>query len=213
MSSELWRLSTVDTAAAIRDRQHSCEEVVASHVERMRAVNPGLNAVTVDLGDEALQAARAADAALAAGDAIGALHGVPVTIKENIDVKGQPTPNGLPALANLVAPDDSPVVRNLQDAGAIIIGRTNTPEYSFRAFTDNPLRGLTLNPWDEAVSCGGSSGGAGASMAAGIGSIAHGNDIGGSLRFPAHQCLTTASANWKTMHRKRADLECIVVHG
>jgi len=188
VSSELWRLSAVDTAAAIRDRQHSCEEVVASHVERMRAVNPGLNAVTVDLGDEALQAARAADAALAAGDAIGALHGVPVTIKENIDVKGQPTPNGLPALANLVAPDDSPVVRNLQDAGAIIIGRTNTPEYSFRAFTDNPLRGLTLNPWDEAVSCGGSSGGAGASMAAGIGSIAHGNDIGGSLRFPAHQC-------------------------
>ena len=188
MSDELWRLSAVDTAAAIRNRRHSCEEVVASHVERMRAVNPALNAVTVDLGDDALQAARAADAALAAGDATGALHGLPVTIKENVDVKGQPTPNGLPALANLIAPDDSPVVRNLQDAGAIIIGRTNTPEYSFRAFTDNPLRGLTLNPWDEAVSCGGSSGGAGASMAAGIGSIAHGNDIGGSLRFPAHQC-------------------------
>ena len=188
MSDELWRLSAVDTAAAIRDRQHSCEEVVASHVERMRAVNPGLNAVTVDLGDDALQAARAADEALAAGDATGVLHGVPVTIKENVDVKGQPTPNGLPALANLIAPDDSPVVKNLQDAGAIIIGRTNTPEYSFRAFTDNPLRGLTLNPWDEAVTCGGSSGGAGASMAAGIGSIAHGNDIGGSLRFPAHQC-------------------------
>ena len=188
MSGELWRLSAVETAAGIRDRSYSCEEVVASHVERMRAVNPGLNAVTVDLGDDALQAARAADATLAAGQVAGALHGIPVTIKENVDVKGQPTPNGLPALANLVAPDDSPVVRNLLDAGAIIIGRTNTPEYSFRAFTDNPLRGLTLNPWDEAVTCGGSSGGAGSSMAAGIGSIAHGNDIGGSLRFPAHQC-------------------------
>ena len=161
---------------------------MASHVERMRAVNPGLNAVTVDLGEEALQAAREADEALAAGAVTGALHGLPVTIKENVDVKGQPTPNGLPALANLIAPDDSPVVKNLQDAGAIIIGRTNTPEYSFRAFTDNPLRGLTLNPWDDAVTCGGSSGGAGSSMAAGIGSIAHGNDIGGSLRFPAHQC-------------------------
>ena len=164
MSSELWRLSAVETAAGIRDRLYSCEEVVASHVERMRAVNPRLNAVTVDLGDDALQAARAADAVLAAGQDTGALHGIPVTIKENVDVKGQPTPNGLPALANLVAPDDSPVVKNLQDAGAIIIGRTNTPEYSFRAFTDNPLRGLTLNPWDEAVTCGGSSGGAGAAL-------------------------------------------------
>jgi amidase len=188
VAGELWRLGAAETAAAIRERRHSCEEVVASHVERMRSVNPPLNAVTVDLGDEAIDAARAADAALDTGAAPGPLCGVPVTIKENVDVTGQPTPNGLPALANLVAPDDSPVVKNLKQAGAIIIGRTNTPEFSFRAFTDNPLRGLTLNPWDEAVTCGGSSGGAGAAAAAGIACINHGNDIGGSLRFPAHQC-------------------------
>jgi amidase len=87
---------------------------------------------------------------------------------------------------NIVAPSDAPVVRNLKSAGAIVLGLTNTPEFSFRGFTDNPLHGLTLNPWDPAITCGGSSGGAGAAVAAGIGTIAHGNDIGGSLRWPAH---------------------------
>jgi amidase len=87
---------------------------------------------------------------------------------------------------NIIAPSDAPVVRNLKKAGAIVIGLTNTPEFSFRGFTDNPLHGLTLNPWDPDITCGGSSGGAGAAVAAGIGTIAHGNDIGGSLRWPAH---------------------------
>ena len=111
-----------------------------------------------------------------------------MTIKENIDVTGQATTNGLPALANLIAPDDSPVVRNLLDAGAIIVGRTNTPELSMRATTVNPLRGRTLNPWDEEASPGGSSGGAAAAAALGFGPIHHGNDIGGSLRFPSFAC-------------------------
>ena len=92
----------------------------------------------------------------------------------------------MPAARNIIAPADSPVVRNLKKAGAIVIGLTNTPEFSFRGFTDNPLHGLTLNPWDPDITCGGSSGGAGAAVAAGIGTIAHGNDIGGSLRWPAH---------------------------
>ena len=87
---------------------------------------------------------------------------------------------------NIIAPSDAPVVRNLRKAGAIVIGLTNTPEFSFRGFTENPLHGLTLNPWDPDITCGGSSGGAGAAVAAGIGTIAHGNDIGGSLRWPAH---------------------------
>ena len=87
---------------------------------------------------------------------------------------------------NIIAPSDAPVVRNLKKAGAIVLGLTNTPEFSFRGFTDNPLHGLTLNPWDPEITCGGSSGGAGAAVAAGIGTIAHGNDIGGSLRWPAH---------------------------
>ena len=111
---------------------------------------------------------------------------MPITIKENVDYEGRPNPNGVPAQMHLIAPSDSPVVRNLKNAGAIVIGLTNTPEFSFRGFTDNPLHGLTLNPWDPEITCGGSSGGAGSSVAAGIGTIAHGNDIGGSLRWPAH---------------------------
>jgi amidase len=108
-----------------------------------------------------------------------------VTIKVNIDQEGQATTNGLPAFANLIAPGDSPVVRNLRRAGAIIVGRTNTPEVSMRATTVNPLHGRTWNPWHSDASPGGSSGGAGAAAAAGFGPIHHGNDIGGSLRFPA----------------------------
>lgn len=182
----IWQWSAVEQAEAIRRRELSCVDVVGAAVARMRAANPPLNAVTVDCGDDALREAQAADRALREGAAPGPLFGVPVTIKENVDVKGQATPNGVPAFADLIAPDDAPVVRNLRRAGAIVIGRTNTPEFSFRATTDNPLRGLTRNPWDPEITCGGSSGGAGASVAAGIGAIAHGNDIGGSLRFPAY---------------------------
>ena len=185
----IWRMSAVETAQATRSGRLSCTEVVEAHCERLQAVNPDLNAVTVDLRESAVEAARALDAAFRAGVAPGPLHGVPVTIKENVDVTGQATPNGVAGFAGVIAPDDSPVTRNLTRAGAVVIGRTNTPEFSFRAFTDNPLRGLTRNPWDpEGVTCGGSSGGAAASVAAGVGAIAHGNDIGGSLRIPAYCC-------------------------
>ncbi|MBX3526027.1 MAG: amidase family protein [Rhodoblastus sp.] len=185
-NAPIWQWTAVQTAAAIRNGAISAEEAVKAHVERMHAVNPKLNAVVVDLSAEAIKAARAADRARAKGADLPPLHGVPITIKENVDYEGRPNPNGVPALMSLVAPSDSPVVRNLKKAGAIVIGLTNTPEFSFRAFTDNPLHGLTLNPWDEAITCGGSSGGAGAAVAAGIGTIGHGNDIGGSLRWPAH---------------------------
>jgi amidase len=152
----------------------------------MREINPSINAVVVDLGAEAMRAARLADRAVRGGSALGALHGVPVTVKQNVDVKGQANSNGVPAQRNLIASEDAPVVRNLRTAGAIVIGLTNTPEFSLRAITDNPLHGLTMNPWDTTITCGGSSGGAAASLALGIGAIAHGNDIGGSLRWPAH---------------------------
>ncbi|MGJ5201883.1 amidase family protein [Bradyrhizobium sp. HKCCYLR20261] len=178
-----WQWSAVETAAAIRSGAVSSLEVTQAHIARMHAVNPKLNAVVVDLSDDALKAARAADKAR---DKSGLLHGVPVTIKENVDYEGRPNPNGVPAQMGIIAPSDAPVVRNLRKAGAIVLGLTNTPEFSFRGFTDNPLHGLTLNPWDPEITCGGSSGGAGAAVAAGIGTIAHGNDIGGSLRWPAH---------------------------
>ena len=184
-AAPIWQWTAVQTAAAIRNGAISAEEAVKAHVERMNAVNPRLNAVVVDLSGEAIKAARAADRARAKGADLAPLHGVPITIKENVDFEGRPNPNGVPAQMSIIAPSDSPVVRNLKKAGAIVLGLTNTPEFSFRAFTDNPLHGLTLNPWDEAITCGGSSGGAGAAVAAGIGAIAHGNDIGGSLRIPA----------------------------
>jgi len=182
----VWQWSALETAAAIRSGAVSSVEVTEVHIARMRAVNPRLNAVVVDLSEEALKAAKAADHARAKGSEPGLLHGVPITIKENVDYEGRPNPNGVPAQMAIIAPSDAPVVRNLRKAGAIVIGLTNTPEFSFRGFTDNPLHGLTLNPWDPEITCGGSSGGAGAAVAAGIGTIAHGNDIGGSLRWPAH---------------------------
>jgi amidase len=184
--TKIWQWSAVDTARAIRNRSVSVLEVVRAHLERMRAANPAVNAVVADLGAEALSAARRADRASARREPLGVLGGVPVTVKHNVDVKGHPNPNGVPAQARLMAPDDAPVVANLRRAGAIVIGLTNTPEFSLRGFTDNPLHGLTLNPWDPGITCGGSSGGAAASVALGIGAIAHGNDIGGSLRWPAH---------------------------
>ena len=180
----VWQWSALETAAAIRSGAISSVEVTEAHIARMRAVNPKLNAVVVDLSEDALKAAKAADKMR--GKATGLLHGVPVTVKENVDYAGRPNPNGVPAQMKIVAPSDAPVVRNLKKAGAIVIGLTNTPEFSFRGFTDNPLHGLTLNPWNPDITCGGSSGGAGAAVAAGIGTIAHGNDIGGSLRWPAH---------------------------
>lgn len=183
-SDELWRWSAVDIAAGVRDRTISASEAVDSAVRRMRAVNPRINGVVLDLGDEALERAAALDnnQGEAAG---GPLRGVPVTVKVNVDTAGYPNSNGVVAFADNIATDDSPVVANLKKAGAVIIGITNTPEFSMRAVTDNPLYGQTLNPWDETITPGGSSGGAGASIALGIGAVGHGNDIGGSLRWPA----------------------------
>ncbi|MBM4441019.1 MAG: amidase [Candidatus Rokubacteria bacterium] len=188
MADDLWQRSAVELSDGIRAKTFSCVEVVESVARRIRALNGTLNAIVYDYTDEALAEARRADAELAAGRVRGPLHGVPVTIKENVDQQGKPTPNGLPALEKVIAPDDAPLVRNLRAAGAIIVGRTNTPEISMRATTDNPLHGRTLNPWHPDASPGGSSGGAGSSAAAGFGPIHHGNDIGGSLRFPAYCC-------------------------
>ena len=189
MGEALWQKTAVDVAAGIREKQFSCTAVMTSVVERIRALNPALNAIVIDLTSQALEEAAAADRALpqleAQGSTLGPLFGVPVTIKVNIDVEGQPTTNGLPAFANLIAPGDAPLVSNLRRAGAIIVGRTNTPEVSMRLTTVSPLHGRTWNPWHPDASPGGSSGGAGAAAAAGFGAIHHGNDIGGSLRIPA----------------------------
>ena len=183
--TDIWRLSAVELTALTRNGDLSAEEAVQSALDRMDQTNPALNAVVEDLRVEAQERARHLDQARASGADTGPLHGVPVTIKVNVDQRGHATTNGVIALQEAIAPDDAPVVTNLLNAGAVVIGRTNTPEFSFRADTDNPLHGRTHNPWGRHISPGGSSGGAGAAVMAGIGALGHGNDIGGSLRFPA----------------------------
>ncbi len=188
MADEIWRWDATRMAEAIRRRQISSREAVEACLARMGAVNAHLNAVTVDLGVGARAAADRADAAVARSERLGPLHGVPVTVKENIDQTGCATTNGTVAYRDLLAVADSPVVANWQAAGAVILGRTNTPGFSFRLDTDNDLRGRTLNPWSEAHTPGGSSGGASSSVAAGITPLSHGNDIAGSIRYPAYAC-------------------------
>ncbi len=188
MSDDIWRWSASRIAAAIRAREISAREAVDSCLDRMAAVNGTLNAVTVDLSASAREGAARADAAIAGGDALGPLHGVPVTIKENVDQQGSATTNGVVGFRNVIATEDSPVVANWKRAGAIIIGRTNTPAFSFRLDTVNDLRGRTYSPWSRVHTPGGSSGGAASCVAAGIAPLAHGNDIAGSVRFPAYCC-------------------------
>jgi amidase len=188
MTDPIWRWSAVRIAKAIRKRDISAKEALESCLARMAAVNAKLNAVTVDLSDAAREAAARADRAVANGDTIGPLHGVPVTIKENVDQEGCATTNGVVGFQNVIAKADSPIVANWKRAGAIIVGRTNTPAFSLRLDTVNDLRGRTYNPWSRTHTPGGSSGGASSSVAAGITPLAHGNDIAGSVRFPAYAC-------------------------
>lgn len=178
----LWQWTATEIARATHAGEISASEATEAAIARMDEKNPGLNAVVESLAEEARAQAAALDGS---DDPKGPLHGVPVTIKVNVDQTGHATTNGVPAFKDMIASADAPLVHNLKAAGAVVIGRTNTPEFSFRADTDNPLHGRTYNPWGEHLSAGGSSGGAGSAVMAGIGALAHGNDIGGSLRFPA----------------------------
>jgi len=188
MSKEIWRWEAVQIAKAVAKREISAREAVGSCIDRMHKVNPALNAVTMDLSAQALAEATAVDAAIARGESPGPMAGVPVTIKQNIDQAGCSTNNGVVAWQKIVATEDSPVVANWKAAGAIVIGRTNSPAFSLRWETNNDLFGQTHNPWSREHTPGGSSGGASACVAAGVGPLAHGNDLGGSVRYPAYAC-------------------------
>src|SRR5689334_17194433 len=190
--SELWRKGAVELAALIRDREVSSREVVQAHLDRIEAVNPALNAIVRLLPDQALAAADAADRAVADGTTLGPLHGVPCTVKENIDLAGTPTTQAIPALAEAVALIDAPQVERLRAAGAIPVGRTNLPDFGLRVHTDSWLHGLTRNPWDAARTPGGSSGGEAVALATGMSPLGLGNDLGGSLRLPSQMCATVA---------------------
>ena len=160
----------------------SAEELMRVTLARIAAVNPSVNAI-VSLRDEAelMAEARAVDAGLK----LGPLHGLPVAIKDLADAKGLPTSMGSPSFAGQIAQSDSQHVARMRSAGAIIIGKTNTPEFGLGSHTYNPVHGATLNPYDPSVTCGGSSGGAAVALATGMLSIADGSDMMGSLRNPA----------------------------
>lgn len=188
MAEELWTKTARDLAHLIASRQVSSREVVDSHLGRIDEVNGHLNAVVRRMDDSARAAADAADAAVRRGEHLGPLHGVPFTVKENIDVAGTPTTSAIPALADAISNSDAPVVERMKGAGGIVIGRTNLPDMGLRIHTDSSLHGLTRNPWDPHRTAGGSSGGEGSALASGMSPIGLGNDIGGSLRNPAHCC-------------------------
>jgi amidase len=185
---DLWRLSAAELAGLIRSKKVSAKEAASAGLARLDAVNPKINAVIEHRPGEVLAQAEAIDAAIARNEALGPLAGVPVTVKVNIDQAGFATTNGLKLQRDIIAHSNSPVVDNLRKAGAVILGRTNCPAFSYRWFTTNLVHGDTKNPRDASITPGGSSGGAGAAVAAGIGHIAHGTDIAGSIRYPAYAC-------------------------
>ena len=185
---DLWRLSGADVAALIRSKKISAKDAASAALARLDAVNPTINAVVDQRPEDVLAQARMVDAAIARNEEVGPLAGVPVTVKVNIDQEGFATTNGLKLQRDVIARSNSPVIDNLRKAGAVILGRTNCPAFSYRWFTTNLIHGDTKNPRDPTITPGGSSGGAGAAVAAGIGHIAHGTDIAGSIRYPAYAC-------------------------
>ena len=185
---DLWRLPAKDIAALIRSKKISAKEAASAALARLDAVNPSINAVVDHRPADVLAQAGAIDAAIAGNENLGPLAGVPVTVKVNIDQEGFASTNGLKLQRDVIAATNSPVIDSLRKAGAVILGRTNCPAFSYRWFTTNLIHGDTKNPRDPAITPGGSSGGAGAAVAAGIGHIAHGTDIAGSIRYPAYAC-------------------------
>ena len=185
---ELIYSSAKSIAAAIREKQVSCREVLEAHLRRIDEVNPSVNAVVQSAADRAQAEAEEADGSLANGDIKGPLHGVPMTIKDSLDTEGVVSTGGTQGRAAYVPKEDATVVARMRAAGAILMGKTNTPELTLAGETDNLVYGRTNNPYDVARTCGGSSGGAGAIIAAGGSPIDLGSDTGGSVRLPSHFC-------------------------
>ncbi|VWD40546.1 amidase family protein [Burkholderia contaminans] len=186
--TELWQLPATELAKRVRHRDVSAREVADAVLDRLEAVNPAINAVIEHRPDDVRRQADEVDRAIARGDDPGPLAGVPVTVKINVDQAEFATTNGTRLQENLIAHADSPVVGNIRKAGGILLGRTNSPTFALRWFTSNLVHGHTRNPRNPSLTPGGSSGGAAAAVAAGIGPLAVGTDIGGSVRYPAYAC-------------------------
>jgi amidase len=188
IGDEPWVMAATELAAAIRDRRITSHAVVESHLERIAKINPRVNAITEVLDETAMRGADEADRAVENGAEVGPLHGVPFTIKENIDVAGSATSMGVLGLEGEIAPVDAPLVTQLKAAGAIPLARTNMPDFGLRWHTKSSLHGATANPWDRTRTPGGSSGGEAAALALGMTPLGVGNDYGGSARYPAQCC-------------------------
>jgi len=191
-SHELCFLTATELAQRIRRRDVSCEEVMRAHIDQIQRVNPSVNAIVTFVPEQALSAARAADATLSRRQApapeVAPLYGLPVAHKDLVLTKGMRTTFGSPLFRDFVPDTDSLIVERLKAGGAITLGKTNTPEFGAGSQTFNAVFGATRNPYDASKTCGGSSGGAAAALASGMVPIADGSDLGGSLRNPASFC-------------------------
>jgi amidase len=185
---ELCFLEATELVQRIRARDVSCVEVMEAHLAQIERINPRVNAIVTLLPERALAGARAADAALARGEPMGVLHGLPIAHKDLVATQGIRTTYGSPIYKDHIPDADALIVQRLKQAGAITIGKTNTPEFGAGAQTFNEVFGETLNPYDLTKTCGGSSGGAAVALACGMLPIADGSDTGGSLRLPASFC-------------------------
>jgi Asp-tRNA(Asn)/Glu-tRNA(Gln) amidotransferase A subunit family amidase len=184
----LVKQSASTMARAVREREVSPVELVQAHIDRAREVNPALNAIVLPRFEEALEEARAAERALSNGAALGPLHGVPYTAKECIEVADMPCCDASKIFEGNVSTQDAVVVESLRDAGAILLGKTNIPEFAFHYDSNNLVYGATLNPHDRSRTVGGSSGGEGAALASCMSAFGVGSDYGGSIRVPCHFC-------------------------
>lgn len=187
-SEDLVWQSALESAALIRDKQVSPVELTDAVLARIERLNPRLNAYCLVAADVARRAAREAEIAVMKGEPLGALHGVPFSAKDVLYTRGLRTTGGSKLFADLVPEEDSVPVARMRAAGGVLLGKTNTSEFGHKALTDNPLFGPTRNPWDGTCTPGGSSGGAAAAVAAGLGPLALGTDGGGSVRIPAAFC-------------------------
>src|SRR5580698_870204 len=186
--TELWRIPATELAQLVRTRKASAREASEAALQRLDAVNPKINAVVAHRPELVLQQANRIDQMVARGEDPGVLAGVPVTVKVNTDQAGFATTNGTRLQKDLIAKTNSPAVDNLVRAGAVLLGRSNAPTFALRWFTSNLVHGSTRNPRDPSITPGGSTGGGAAAVASGVGHLAIGTDIGGSLRYPAYAC-------------------------
>jgi amidase len=188
MTAELWFADATELAGRIARREVSVTEVVRAHLAQIERVNPKVNAIVTLTAERALEDARAKDAALAAGERPGPLFGLPVVHKDLVPTRGIRTTFGSPIYRDHVPDEDALIVERLRAAGAVTVGKSNTPEFGAGSQTFNEVFGRTLNPYDTTKTCGGSSGGAAVALACGMVPIADGSDMGGSLRNPAAFC-------------------------